>query len=220
MKKRINNGSFNVGPSPGVHFFVVMLFLLLAEFSSAQKFSSALLLGISATQVDGDDRSGYHKPGLIAGASVQRKLTEKKALELQLYYIQKGSRHNPNPDKGDFSSLLIRFNYIEMPLLWKYTLKKFTYELGPSFGFLLNSYIENETGTISFRGDLNKTETTVNVGINYNLSRRFQVNWRYSYSLFPVKYFAGKKIYDNLGYYNNVLQFTLRYNFKAAEEKS
>lgn len=197
-------------------FFLLLLFL--PFISSAQKFKAGLSAGISATQVSGDDLAGYNKAGVIFGAFTKRILSEKTAVEMEIIYIQKGSRKAARPDKGDMFFYLLNLNYVEVPVLFNYTKGKFTYEVGPSFGALVKSQVQNQEGFYPAghpqNRPFNRMETSINAGITYPIHERFDMNWRISNSILPIrKHLSGAVYRFNRGQYNTVLQFNLRYRF-------
>ncbi len=51
-------------------FFLVMLVCLFAVGGQAQNFRGGLRAGFTATQMSGDDLSGFHKMGAYAGGFV------------------------------------------------------------------------------------------------------------------------------------------------------
>ena len=117
------------------------LFLFLIVFPcllSAQGFNAGLRVGVVGSQVDGDTYEGFNKAGITAGLFVNRKLSDLFSLQLEMNYIQKGSR-KPLDDNNTY--YLMRVTYIEVPVLlqWhagKLTLKKM--KLPPGLEFLTN----------------------------------------------------------------------------------
>ena len=58
---------------------------------------------------------------------------------MELDYIQKGSRENPD-SSNNYEFYLLRLNYVEIPLHYKYDFhEKGTLEAGLSLGFLVHS---------------------------------------------------------------------------------
>ena len=66
---------------------------ILINMGHAQQFKGGFYIGFLATQVDGDDFSGYKKPGLFFGmfANIPFK-NGKIKLQMEIDYAQKGSR--------------------------------------------------------------------------------------------------------------------------------
>lgn len=186
------------------------------NWSFAQKFKGGLTAGLSSCQVDGDGLSGYNKPGGIAGSFITWSFNDKFSAQMEMEYIQKGARKTPKPQNGN-TLYLIRLNYVEVPLLIQYVNKTFIYETGFSFGTLLSSYVGNEFGEITHNAsnpDFFKYEYSFNLGVGKKFSDKWGFNFRYNYSLYPVRDFPGaRSILFRSGQYNNNMQFTLRYFF-------
>jgi hypothetical protein len=138
-----------------------------------------------------------------------------------MIFIQKGSKHNSDPENGDLSYYYLGLNYVEVPVLFQYHQKKFTFELGPSFGYLISNSEFNELGEVYKPLPFNSTDIGGGIGISYSLLKNLSFNWRYSYSLLPIRDFQSHAtIWNNPGQRNNVLAFTLNYRFGGKDEKS
>ncbi len=213
---------------------VIVLFLYESNLALAQRnFKAGLLTGIIGSQVSGDNLGGFNKPGLVAGAFVSRQLkNEKASLELQLTYIQKGSRKQVHLDKGDLTFYLLRLNYIEVPLLLKYKIKKFTYEVGPSVASLLKYSVQDQYGYIPSSSPevrpFKRTDFCINAGINMPLGKRMEMNWRWSNSFLPIRnnLSTGTSVryiylFDwwHRGQYSTLLSLNFRYNFGIKKEQ-
>ena len=97
--------------------FVVLIFS--NKIYAQRDFSGGLLLGISASQVDGDDQYRYKKPGLVFGAYVSRALTKNGSLKIETYYIGKGAVLNKDyPDGTTIQVFNTSLHYVEMPFLF------------------------------------------------------------------------------------------------------
>jgi hypothetical protein len=201
--------------------FISLLILLFASVIQAQqRFKAGLKAGISTSQVAGDTYSGFNKAGIDGGAFVTGKINEKWTAQLEIIYIQKGSRHNYNPDKGDITFYFLQLDYIEVPLLFQFHQKKFTFEAGPSFSFLLREQEYNEVQDLTGYRPFNKNEISYNIGISYVLYKNWGLNWRYSNSVTSIRdHASGVKRWNNPGQRNNVLAFCLTYTFGHAEEQ-
>ncbi len=203
-------------PKLSCAFFLAAFILLVCNSrSSAQSFDAGLIAGLSTTQISGDQLSGFNKVGIIAGGFVSTFISEKFDGNMQLMYIQKGSRKNADPEKNDYTSYLLRLSYIEVPLLlqWKYS-NRFIFEAGPYFGVLLSSYEENEIGELPDRRAFNDLEFGGSVGMNIVLVNNLIFNARLSTSFIPVRdHQSGQTFRLNAGQYNSVLAFTVQYKF-------
>ena len=198
-----------------IYLLLIIVFIAAGFSINAQEFHGGVLGGVSGTQISGDDLSGFNKGGLYLGAFVNRYFGEKSSMQMELDFIQKGSRKNPNAKKNDYSTYLLRLNYIEIPVSYKYDFStNGTLEGGLSLGVLVKSYEEaNETTTVS-GGEFNRTDFSFHVGGYYTIVENLRVNVRYSSSILPVRdHSSGATDRLNAGQYNSVLSFILFYGF-------
>lgn len=192
--------------------FCFILFAIIPFVSHAQKFNGGIVAGMSATEISGDRLTGPNKAGIYAGFYVNRYFSERSSIQMEIDFIQKGSRKNP--DTLNWESYLLRINYVEIPVHYKFDFyERFTFETGLSYGVLITSYeeidaIENPDKDPPFyTGDL-----SFNFGLFYSLAERLRLNIRYSNSILPVRPHSSGTTYQlNKGQYNEVLSFTLHY---------
>ena len=200
-------------------YILLLIVLCTGIFVSAQQFHGGVIGGIAGTQVAGDQLSGYNKAGIFLGGYVNLDVGEKSALQMELTYFQKGSRENPK-EKNNYYSYLLRVNYIEMPLLYQYKAGKFIVETGPSAGFLLNYYEEDNLEVISdHQGYIKPARVTlqVNLGISYFITEHIGVGLRTNNSLLNIysENQTGdvRRIFD-YGRYNDSLILIMYYQFR------
>ena len=75
-------------------FYLIILLLTITSLTGfAQRFEGGALIGLNASQVDGDNYSGYHKPGVALGGFVQTNLSRTIYAGMELKLMQKGSRN-------------------------------------------------------------------------------------------------------------------------------
>jgi hypothetical protein len=172
--------------------FLITFFILYTTFSFSQKFHGGLFAGVAASQISGDQLTGYNKAGIFAGGFTNYHFTEKLALQLEIYYIQKGSRKNPHPKSNDYTVYKLNLQYVEMPLLFKWEFsKRFFLEVGPSIGAVMNNTgkEKDEGGVIpnTQRPVFNRFDFCGVLGMGVNISRNFKVNIRTIDSFIPVR---------------------------------
>ena len=188
----------------------------------AQNFGGGIILGISTSQVSGDDLGGFNKAGLLAGVFANKTITPLLSFQMEMTYIQKGSNNaNMNNSKHlrDYEKLDISLNYIEVPILLQYqqntTLK---IEGGIQFANLINGYYNDSYGKITYSGTTPfiKNDIGLLLGMDYKFSGNLSLNTRISNSILPI----GEEDYNHhptynstrKGKYNSVLSFTIHYN--------
>ena len=188
-----------------------IFFLLLGTVLFGQQFNGGLIGGLSTSEISGDRLTGPNKAGVYAGGFVNTYISKLSSFQMELNYIQKGSRKNPDTlDNSNF--YLLRLNYIELFFHYKWDFaQRFTLEAGPSFGILIKSY-EEADGQILTEPPFNTGDLSGNVGLFFSLTQRWRFNVRYSNSILAVRPHASGQTYKwNQGQYNEVLSFTLHY---------
>lgn len=201
---------------------LLISFLVLPAFLSVNaqnRFKAGIKAGLATTQVHGDTFTGFDKIGVDGGAYVQAKINEKWSAAFEILYIQKGSKHMGNPAEGDFTFYKMQLDYIEVPILFQYQLKKFTFELGPGIGFLIYSQEHDFNGPYASFDPFQKYEASANIGMTYTFYKRMGINVRYTNSILPIRVFRNPTVSTvyNPGQRNNVLAFTLNYTFGKAD---
>lgn len=207
------------------------LVILIVSFNLSlysQAIDAGLKLGVSASQVSGDSYGGFNKAGLIFGGFAKINLKDKHHVQFEITYTQKGSRRNPKTSEGDNDFFLLRLDYIEIPLLYQYDYKIFTFEGGPYISTLINQYIEDEFGVTTLPDNYNEFsafDIGVTAGLSFNFTEHLIMSWRYSNSVIPVRKFESEAILNNLavgaggidsfnaGMFHSYISFSLNYKF-------
>ena len=187
----------------------------------AQNFGGGIILGLSASQVGGDDLGGFNKAGLLAGVFANKAISALLSVQIEMTYIQKGS-NNPNMNDADYLNYLkedISSSYFEMPLLLQYHQSKILkIEGGLLAAYLIDGYYNDLNGEIPIY-NINpfiKYDFGLLIGIDYTFSNKLSLNTRLSNSILPI----GTEDYNHPTYnskskgkYNSGLSFALHYNF-------
>lgn len=198
--------------------YTIVIFIFFSVLSCySQQFQGGVAAGLVGSQVAGDTYSGFHKPGAYAGIWVRLAVSERSSIQTELSYFQKGSRHNPDEKKQDYTFYLMRLGYIEMPFLYQFHMKnKVILEVGPSFSFLLHSYEELDYEEITY-GDFCLFNPSFMAGIGYPITEKLSVNFRMNSSLISIRKDevsgAVYRLFDH-GQYNDCILFFLGYKFK------
>ena len=202
-------------------FTTLLLCGFIAMSIQGQNFGGGILLGISSSQVGGDNLAGFNKAGLLVGAFANTSILESLSFQMEMTFIQKGSNNpkmndveHPNYGKEDITS-----SYIEVPLLLQYHQNsKLKIEGGVQLAYLINGYYNDLNGKIPIYtvNPFIQYDFGVLLGINYKYSKNISFNSRVSNSILPL----GADDYDSInaynssrkGKYNSVLSFTIYYN--------
>jgi hypothetical protein len=195
-------------------FFLIFLLVYICKGFS-QSFKAGLFSGISASQVAGDNLSGFNKAGLILGGSVKTPVAEKWFLQMEIQYINKGSRKPVSETESSYYVMKLRYAEVPVFISWKF-INNFSAEGGASVGFLLKATEENEYGEYDPNPDFEKMDFSFNFGLRYTYKEHWSFNLRFSQSFIPIRKndeinYSYRYLVD--GQYNTVLQNTFCYTF-------
>jgi len=229
--------------------FISLLITLLfvSEDANAQTFKPGIIGGIVTSQLGGDGYSGFNKLGITFGGFVRYNLSENWSAQFEIAFVQKGSRNNfsistNDPDQAS-EYFIFRLNYIEIPLLFKFSHRNFVYEGGLYYARLAGLYFEyrddygNSSGPYENLEDFNNaisgrgfSQLLQNwdfggmIGFGYKINDNVLASLRISNSFVAIKSFeSGQKDFYptsfRIGYTNTVILGTLRYTFGESDEK-
>jgi len=195
---------------------LISIFSLTLSSLSAQTFGGGFLGGASLSQLDGDTHNGYHKVGLTAGAYTFTQLNKYVKVQLEVRYTEKGSKTG-SEDPLDYFQF--RLNYIEVPLLLKYSfLQKFQADVGLTAGYLVKGTKDDGYGELEADPPFEPYEFSFLVGVQYQILEKLHFNIRFNYSVLPVgEHPGGQTFLFNRGQYNNVLTFAVYYQLANFE---
>ena len=203
--------------------FAIVLFCGFLTLSiQAQNFGGGVILGLSASQVGGDNLGGFNKAGLLTGVFANKSISELLSFQMEMTYIQKGSK-NPNMNKPEHLNYLredISSSYIEVPLLLQYNQSEILkIEGGVQLAYLIDGYYNDYLGKIAYQNSspFIKYDIGLLLGLDYAYSKNISLNTRISNSILPI----GAEDYvhpssfnsSRKGKYNSVLSFAIHYNF-------
>ena len=205
------------------HLLIILLFVFPA-FLPAQRFNGGIIAGGLVSQVDGDNNEGFHKLGFLGGGLVSLRVSPHSSFQMELEYIQKGSR---GTDTINYTDFLMRFHYLEVPLLYQYTFaRRFSLEAGPAMDVLLGSYEERDGIEVPgvYAEPLRNVTLAGIFGVSGYITKHLKANFRFNYSLLSIRqpsetYPADYRyILWQKGQFNNVLSLSLFWYFKPNED--
>jgi hypothetical protein len=195
-----------------MRIFLLLVGLILTLFTQAQDFKGGVRFGGDGSQVNGDGLEGFDKAGVLFGAYIKRDFSEKFSAQMEMSFIQKGSR-KPTDEYNQY--YLMQLSYIEVPVLFIYNLnKKVGLYAAPSFGVLIHSEESDQLGVYVNTPPFKKYEVAYNLGVLYSISDHWSFDARYSHSITTIRpYAAGYTTYFDKGQYNVVIEVALQYQF-------
>lgn len=201
---------------PIKNLLIIFLIIFFANTLKSQVFQGGVRIGLSGNQVDGDTYGGYNKMGVNAGFWIRLPFNDKLSLQTELYYAQKGSKHNPNPEAGDYTYYLMRLHYAEMPFILRYSpSNKLSLEAGLSFGTLIGSFEDFNDYAID-NGEYKPIEFGFLIGVEYGITDRISLGLRSNQSILSIRkeVLNGSvvRLFDK-GQYNNGISLIATYRF-------
>ncbi|MDD3742822.1 MAG: porin family protein, partial [Lentimicrobiaceae bacterium] len=161
--------------------------LIIQQSAWAQEFIGGIHIGLVGSQVAGDTYSGYNKAGLNAGGWVSLPIGKKSFLQMELGYIQKGSRENPDQEKGQYDTYIMRLGYVTLPLIYRYQYNNLMgFEGGFSANFLLHSG-EKFNGEKLTHSPFSKQNVCFTAGLMVNVTDKVSMGLRTENSLFSIR---------------------------------
>jgi len=189
----------------------------------AQKFDGGILAGGLISQVDGDQWSGFSKIGYLAGGFIHLELSPHSSFQLEMEYIQKGSRMPTYYQENDYHDYLLRLHYLEVPILYQFTfMNRFSVEAGPAADILLGYNEEVDGSEVPNDYPFRRITLAGIVGASGYITKHLKATFRFNYSLLSLRQpqpgggpEAWRKILFEWGQYNNVMSLSLSYQFKG-----
>jgi len=174
---------------------LLTLCLLLASFSlEAQTFKAGLILGLNASQIDGDDVGGYSNPGLRAGIRASTMLkNEKLQLDTDMLFSQRGSRPSANEVNIIGLDWSFRMDYVEVPVTLRYSdwyvedgdYYKVYAKGGLSYGRFFRSKHSDLSPFRNIDEYINNNDVSITAGMGVYLKKHLQAEINYTRSIFP-----------------------------------
>ena len=169
---------FGLAMKKGKLFIVVLVVFCFLPCANGQVFNAKLIGGFNASQLEGDNLSGFDKIGLQTGIGVEYKLFNKSVI-IELLFNQKGSSSTFSISSGR-ERISTRLDYLQIPVLLSFdqwyneqeSYHRISLEGGPYYARLF------DTGSSDpfFDGlteDFRKNDFGAVVGVKY----RFRYSW-------------------------------------------
>jgi len=163
---------------------------------SQQRFRAGVILGVTASQIDGDNSAGYNKLGLQTGLRAVARLKGRTEASIEFLFTQRGSQSELIKDEfSNFFSLTT--NYLEVPVQWHFKdwliegeegepdYYKVSFNGGFSYGRLLGTKVNDDLSAIRVIAPdyLKKNDFSFVLGANFFATRHFCLTLRYVRSI-------------------------------------
>ncbi len=203
-----------------------MVFITMAIFSHkayAQKgesiFTGGLRLGMTMSQISGDDLAGFNHFGVSLAPTVNFPIskTGKWKMQMELQFETKGSRI-PTRVSEDGTIIgqkyVLNLWYVGVPILFNCDIYKgLMVEFGPLFNVLVRSVEKDNYGVMQSRQPFRPVEFAGIIGFSYLIKEKYGVSLRWSSSIIPVR--VPDFIYDRVQrkQFNDLLTLSMYYQF-------
>jgi len=193
-----------------------VLFLMLVQVASAQRFEGGILAGFNASQVEGTlingvNVNGYHKPGILAGVFVQTDFAPAIFGGMEIKYSQKGARKkidgkNPDPEK-----YVMRLGYVDVPFYAGFrTSDRSSIIAGISAGYLMHAKEIDNYGEIprEDQNAFNNFDLQPFFGFQFDMLDQVKLDLRFALSVLPIREQSGENptnYYWHNNQFNNVI---------------
>ena len=208
-----------------VKIYCTVFSLLFASVGFSQKtFQGFVSAGLTSSQISGDGFYGFGQFGANAGLGTRVELSDFFSVSGQISFNQKGTRKYQN---NDFTTYRLRVNYIEVPLLVQYAIKKWQIVSGVGFNYRINHRERSMFGDILPERSFKGFELAFHLGLDYQLNDQFSIGIGYQNSILPVRDHVTNQVFPpnnfvvgdwhndllNQGQYFSSLQLKLYYYF-------
>lgn len=205
--------------------FAVILLVAFGSASAQEKTSNVANIkfgakgGINFANLAGDDADGAKMfVGFNAGFFIEIPVADKLVFQPEILYSAQGSKsEGPLFVDGSVYNVeaTFKFNYINIPLLFKYEIAdKFSLEAGPYVGFLTSAKLKAKiqgvgSETIDAKDMLKSTDFGIAIGMNYEFTDVIFANARYQSGLTEIGDAEG----NNNDIKNSIFQIGLGFRF-------
>ena len=180
-------------------FLLIIVFCLLGFVSYAQMLKAYAVVGLNASQIDGDEVFGYEKFSPQAGLGIimpfnMRKPNEGWQASAELLYSQKGAKEALDPFRYNTS-----LHYVDIPIMVHFVDVKggLTFGLGGQYGrlfkinedwglpdTLIHSFERPVDGKLP---DFKRNDFSIVADIRFTIWEKIKFSFRYQYSLTPIR---------------------------------
>jgi hypothetical protein len=166
--------------------------ILVDSTVQAQGFDAALIAGFNASQLEGDNLSGFNKLGLNTGLRIEYALNDRKGIATELLYNQKGSSSTLKAGTP-VNVETLTLQYFSMPVYyylneWKHEAYDY-YRFQLEGGFMVNRLFGVNSSNSFFNNatqDFNDWDLSLSAGLGYRLGPTWKIALHYERSVTKI----------------------------------
>ena len=188
-------------------FILIIGALFMSYEIQAQAFRGIITGGANACQIDGDNLSGFHKPGYMLGIGVERTIYKRWSVLLGIEFMEKGSRTS---SKDSIRYFKWKMQYIDIPIILSFKAhQRFRFQLGITPSVLVNEKTDIGYGyqTPPFKDDA--LNVLMAPAIEFFPLDNVSLLLRYQYSLIRFN----SQVQNTTPKFHNLLTVGLRFYF-------
>ena len=198
---------YSISSTMKLKVFLISCALLCCYKTQAQSFRGIITAGANACQIDGDQLSGFHKPGYMLGMGVERVVYKRWSILLGIEFMEKGSRTSSNDSIVYFKW---KMQYIDVPIVLSFKAHQhFRFQAGVTPSILLNEKIDVGNGyqTPAFKDDV--LNLLIAPAVEFVPIENVSLLMRYQYSL--IRFNSG--VPNTIPKFHNLITVGLRIYF-------
>lgn len=117
------------------------------ETGPERRFQAGVVLGLNASQIDGDKLRGFYKFGVQTGIKADAVLSDRWKIGIEILFSQQGARQSKfDVPSSELDVQEIQFNMVEAPVLVHFRDWKLQVTAGGSYGNIINYSVTEVTG--------------------------------------------------------------------------
>lgn len=162
-----------------------------------RRFGAGILLGATASQINGDLSAGYNKLGVNTGLRGITRLNQRTDLQLEILYAQRGAQTELLRDPDNPFGFSLTLNYIEVPVMWSYKdwliegdderddYYRVAFNIGLSYARFLGAKSKDDLNALAAVAPdyLKKNDVSFLLGANFFATRHIGFSFRYVRSI-------------------------------------
>jgi hypothetical protein len=166
------------------------------QLEAQNTFGAAIVAGLNASQIQGDDSAGYNRLGVRAGLRGLIFLGEKSEVSLDLLYSHRGSTSGLFQNNSGIRRV-IALDYVEVPIVFSYKdwlhddgYYRVHFTGGLTYSRLFNTRVSDYQEVEEEQGNFNQNDFGIRLGASYFTTERFGISVFYNRSI--------NRLYNNL----------------------